>query len=150
MVLSSSTAIPSAFLSNLPMEIRQISSGRIKRGMQRMNRRALLASVLIACWQPADAAQPPDAQLPAPKFHHLQLNSVDPDAAVAFYVKQFPSTSKTVWEGMPALATPNNVLIVFNKTTPAPDADPNVTAYWHFGWSVTDSRKSLDIFHAQN
>ena len=114
-----------------------------------MNRRALLASVLIACWQPADA-QPPDAPLPPPKFHHLQLNSVDPDAAIAFYVKQFPSTSKTAWEGMPALATPNTVLIVFNKITPAPDADPNVTAYWHFGWSVTDSRKSLGIFRAQD
>ena len=114
-----------------------------------MKRRALLASVLIACWQPADA-QSPAAQLLAPKFHHLQLNSVDPDAAIAFYVKQFPSTSKTVWEGMPALATPNNVLIVFNKITQAPDADPNVTAYWHFGWSVTDSRKSLNIFRAQD
>jgi hypothetical protein len=27
--------------------------------------------------------------LPAPGFHHLHLNSVDPDAAVAFYARQF-------------------------------------------------------------
>ena len=34
--------------------------------------------------------------LPAPGFHHLHLNSTDPDAAIAFYVRQFPSTSKTI------------------------------------------------------
>lgn len=109
----------------------------------------LLAAVLIACWQYADA-QAEVAPLAAPKFHHLKLNSVDPDAAIAFYLKEFPSTSKAVWEGMPALASPNNVLIVFKKITSAPDSDPNVTAYWHFGWSVTNSRKSLTIFRAQN
>ena len=30
--------------------------------------------------------------LPAPGFHHLHLNSVDPDAAIEFYTRQFPST----------------------------------------------------------
>ena len=112
-----------------------------------MNRRALLACLAVAFWHADAHAQ--DGPLPPPKFHHLQLNSVDPEAAIAFYVKQFPSTAKTTWEGMPALASPNNVLIVFSKAAPAPDADPNVTAYWHFGWSVTDSRKSLDMFRAQ-
>ncbi len=114
-----------------------------------MKQGAFFAAVLIVCWQGA-GAQAQMAPLPAPKFHHLQLNSVDPDAAIAFYVKEFPSTSKTSWQGMPALASSNHVLIVFNKIASAPDADPNVTAYWHFGWSVTDSRKSLDIFRAQN
>ena len=42
--------------------------------------------------------------LPAPGFHHLHLNSVDPDAAVDFYTRQFPTTSKTSWGGLPALA----------------------------------------------
>ena len=109
----------------------------------------LAASLFLSIMLAADA-QGQTAPLPAPKFHHLELNSVDPDAAIAFYVKEFPSTSKAVWEGMPALASPNNVLIVFNKITSAPDADPNVTAYWHFGWSVTDSRASLETFGAQN
>jgi hypothetical protein len=102
-----------------------------------MKKGALFVAVLIACWQHADA-QAEVAPLSTPKFHHLQLNSVDPDEAIAFYMKEFPSTSKVVWEGMPALASPNNVLIVFNKTTSPPDADANVTAYWHFGWSVTE------------
>ena len=101
------------------------------------------ASITIPC-------QAQTASLPAPKFHHLELGSVDPDAAIAFYTKEFPSTSKTIWQGLPALASPNNILILFHKVAAAPDADPNETAYWHFGWAVTDSRKSLDIFRAQN
>ena len=31
--------------------------------------------------------------LPAPGFHHLHLNSVDPDAAIEFYVRQFPASA---------------------------------------------------------
>jgi hypothetical protein len=32
--------------------------------------------------------------LSAPGFHHLHLNSVDPDAAIDFYVRQFPTSAK--------------------------------------------------------
>ncbi|MBV9551042.1 MAG: hypothetical protein JO256_15345, partial [Alphaproteobacteria bacterium] len=79
-----------------------------------------------------------------------ELNIVDPDAAIAFYMKEFPSTSRTTWEGMPALSSPDNVLIVFHKVARAPEADANVTAYWHFGWNVADSRQSLETFRNQN
>ena len=99
-----------------------------------------LVSSVIVCAQ--------TRSLPPPKFHHLQLNSVDPDGAVAFYVKEFPSTSITTWEGMPALASPDSVLIVFNKVARQPQANPNITAYWHFGWNVGDSRKRMEVFRA--
>lgn len=88
--------------------------------------------------------------LPPPHFHHLALNSTDPEAAVAFYVKEFPSTAATRWEGMPALVSPTHVMIVFQKVAKPPPADPTVTAYWHFGWTAADSRKSLAAFRAQN
>jgi catechol 2,3-dioxygenase-like lactoylglutathione lyase family enzyme len=65
-------------------------------------------------------------------------------------MKEFPSTSKTTWEGMPALSSPDNVLIVFNKVARPPVADPNVTAYWHFGWNVPDSRVAMETFRTQN
>jgi catechol 2,3-dioxygenase-like lactoylglutathione lyase family enzyme len=90
------------------------------------------------------------APLPPPKFHHIELNSTDPDTAIAFYTREFASTARTTWEGMPALSSPDNVLIVFHKVTRAPDADANVTAYWHFGWNVADSRKSMETFRGQN
>ena len=58
--------------------------------------------------------------LPTPAFHHLHLNSVDPEAAIDFYTAQFPSTSRTTWGGAPALQSPNNVLMLFTKVDAAP------------------------------
>ena len=80
--------------------------------------------------------------LPAPGFHHLHLNSVDPDAAIAFYVRQFPRSRPTRWGGLPALAAPNDVLVLFTHVVAAPATSPQ-TAIWHFGWHVTDTHTSL-------
>jgi catechol 2,3-dioxygenase-like lactoylglutathione lyase family enzyme len=115
-----------------------------------MRLRRLGIGAFMVIGSAAAGAQTGTAPLPPPKFHHIALNSTDPDAAIVFYVKEFPSTSKTTWEGMPALASPENVLIVFRKVARPPDADANSTAYWHFGWNVADSRRSLDIFRGQN
>jgi hypothetical protein len=41
--------------------------------------------------------------LPTPGFHHLHLNSTNPDAAIDFFVKNFQSTSRSTWGGTPAL-----------------------------------------------
>ena len=86
--------------------------------------------------------------LAVPGFHHLHLNSVNPDAAIDFYVRAFPSTSKTTFAGQPALASPNNVLVLFNKVATPPATQPQ-TAFWHFGWHVTDVRATLDRFLQQ-
>ena len=87
--------------------------------------------------------------LPPPGFHHLHLNSIDPDAAIDFYTRQFASTSRRRrWGGMPALKSPNNVLILFSKVAAPPPTSP-ATAIWHFGWHVTDVRKSLATYKAR-
>ena len=86
--------------------------------------------------------------LAPPGFHHLHLNSVDPDAAIDFYVRQFPSTSKTSWNGFPALKSPTNVLILFSQVSAPPPTSPQ-TAIWHFGWHVVDSRKSLETYKSR-
>jgi len=83
--------------------------------------------------------------LPAPGFHHLHLNSVDPHAAVDFYKRRFPTTAKTSWGGLPALASPNDVLVLFTKVSAAPATSPQ-TAIWHFGWHVTDTRQTLESY----
>ena len=86
--------------------------------------------------------------LPAPGFHHLHLNSVDPDAAIDFYVRQFPLSRKTSWGGLPALAAPNDVLMLFTKVaSPAPTSPQ--TAIWHFGWHVTDTHASLATYKSR-
>jgi catechol 2,3-dioxygenase-like lactoylglutathione lyase family enzyme len=86
--------------------------------------------------------------LPAPGFHHLHLNSVDPDAAIDFYTRRFPTTAKASWGGFPALASPNNVLVLFTEVATAPATSPP-TAIWHFGWHVTDTRQTLESYKGQ-
>ena len=86
--------------------------------------------------------------LPAPNFHHLHLNSLDPAAAIDFYTRQFASTSKASWGGFAALKSPTDVLILFSKVDAPPPVMPQ-SAIWHFGWHVTDVRKSLAGYQAR-
>src|SRR6266542_2716016 len=86
--------------------------------------------------------------LPAPGFHHLHLNSVDPDAAIDFYVRQFPTSAKVSWGGLPALRVPNNVLILFTRVPTARATWPQ-NAIWHFGWHVTDTRARLELYKSR-
>lgn len=83
--------------------------------------------------------------LSTPGFHHLHLNSVDPEAAITFYTRQFPSTVRTSWGGLPALQSPKNVLILFSQVASAPATAPQ-TAIWHFGWHVPDARERLEVY----
>jgi len=83
--------------------------------------------------------------LGTPAFHHLHLNSTNPDAAIGFYTRQFPGTSKTTFAGAPALKSPNNVLVLFTKVNAPPALQPQ-TAVWHFGWHVTDVRKNMETY----
>jgi len=57
-------------------------------------------------------------------FRHLHLNSVDPDAAIDFYRRQFPPTTRTRWGDLPLLASPNDVLVLFTKVAAAPATSP--------------------------
>src|SRR6516165_6327544 len=83
--------------------------------------------------------------LTTPKFHHLHLNSIDPDAAIDFYTRQFPSTSRGSWGAFPALRSPNDVMLLFTKVEQPPASEPQ-SAIWHFGWHVTDSRRCLETY----
>jgi hypothetical protein len=82
--------------------------------------------------------------LPAPGFHHLHLNSVNPEAAIEFYTRQFPSTSKATFAGLPALKA-GNVYVLFTKVSSPPPTQPQ-TALWHFGWHVVDVHKSEEMY----
>jgi catechol 2,3-dioxygenase-like lactoylglutathione lyase family enzyme len=86
--------------------------------------------------------------LPTPGFHHLHLNSADPDAAIDWYTRQFPSTERTDWNGYPALQSPNDILILFDKVDAPPTSEPQ-SAIWHFGWHVADARASLATFKSR-
>ena len=86
--------------------------------------------------------------LETPRFHHLHLNSRDPERAIAFYTRQFASTAKGEWGGFPALRSPNDVLVLFTRVETPPPSEPQ-SAIWHFGWHVPDARKSLETYKAR-
>ena len=86
--------------------------------------------------------------LPTPKFHHLHLNSADPDAAIDFYTRQFPSTARQDWGGFPGLESPNDVMVLFTKSDKLPASEPQ-SAIWHFGWHVSDLRHCLKIYKSR-
>jgi catechol 2,3-dioxygenase-like lactoylglutathione lyase family enzyme len=115
--------------------------------MNRIHMPAATVAVLFACLLP-NLATGQSAMLAPPGFHHLHLNSQNPDASIEFYTRQFPSTSKSTWGGMPALASPNNVLVLFNKVDAPPPIKPQ-SAIWHFGWHVTDVRKDLATYQGR-
>src|SRR5262245_20572234 len=116
-----------------------------------MKTRTAMAAALIAAALAPSNTRPATGQtsmLPAPGFHHLHLNSRDPAAAIDFYTRQFASTSKASWGGFAALKSPTEVLILFSKVDTPPPVMPQ-SAIWHFGWHVTDVRKSLASYQAR-
>lgn len=101
---------------------------------------AALAATIVVLGSASPHSQ--SAALATPGFHHLHLVSMNPEVTIAFYTKAFPSTSKTTWGGLPALRSPNNVLVLFTKVDQPPATQPQ-TAMWHFGWHVTNERAAL-------
>ena len=106
-------------------------------------------SVLLAIASSGACAADDAGALPSPTFHHLHLNSVNPDAAIGFYTREFPSTSKAQWGALQALKSPNDVMILFNKVARPPVVEPEATAFWHFGWHVTDERKAYALYSSR-
>jgi hypothetical protein len=49
---------------------------------------------------------------------------------------------------MPALQSPNDVLVLFTQAATSPLTAPD-TALWHFGWHVTDIRRTLAEYRAR-
>ena len=113
-----------------------------------MKAHSVLASIAMFVGCACGASAQP-APLAPPSFHHLMLNSVDPDAAIAFYTKAFPGTKRTQWGGYPAIFSATNVLVLFNKVNKSPVADPQATAFWHFGWNPVDQRQKVAELQAE-
>ena len=105
-----------------------------------MSKPLILLLVFSICVSLLGQAESPGV----PGFHHLHLNSINPDAAIDFYARQFPSTTKTAFAGQPALKT-GQFYVLFTKVNSPPQTAPQ-TAIWHFGWHVTDVRKNLATY----
>jgi catechol 2,3-dioxygenase-like lactoylglutathione lyase family enzyme len=88
-----------------------------------------------------------EAAADMPQLHHVGLNSKDPEAAIAWYMRIWPTAKRTTVAGYPALQT--DMLLLFNKVAGDPPgayqvdlgrAEPQ-SAFWHIGASVPAATK---------
>jgi catechol 2,3-dioxygenase-like lactoylglutathione lyase family enzyme len=77
-----------------------------------------------------------------PRLHHVGLNSVDPDAAIAWYLKLWPTAHRTTLAGLPGVEA--EMLLLFTKVERPPAgawsdvlhrSEPQ-SAFWHIGAST--------------
>src|SRR5262244_2964278 len=78
--------------------------------------------VILSSGRPAYMQQPAAPAASATHFHHVHLNSMNPAAATDYYIKAFPTSTKTSFGGFDGLKTAN-VSVLFTKVnTPPPTA----------------------------
>jgi catechol 2,3-dioxygenase-like lactoylglutathione lyase family enzyme len=95
-------------------------------------------------------ARPVRAQsAPAPRLHHVGLNSVDPERAIAWYLALWPAARRDTIAGFPAVQ--GEMALLFNKVERPPKgawrdelhrADDQ-SAFWHIG-ANTNSTTTRD------
>ena len=115
---------------------------------------ALCSAAPIA--RPSVLAQAPASA--APRLHHVGLNSIDPEKAIAWYLKVWPSATRTTVAGYPAVQS--DMLVLFNKVDRPPAGAwrtdlhraESQSAFWHIGANIntTDIKERLNaigVFH---
>jgi len=120
-------------------------------------RGVLLPAIVLLLFAPHIAkAQGAPASLP--RLHHVGLNSVDPDKAIAWYLKVWPSAKRTTFAGFPAVDS--DMLVLFNKVDRPPAGAwrddlhraEAQSAFWHIGANINttdikDRLNSVGVFH---
>jgi catechol 2,3-dioxygenase-like lactoylglutathione lyase family enzyme len=122
-----------------------------------MFRRALLTAAGFLALQSQLARSQANAHS-LPRLHHVGLNSVDPEKAIAWYLALWPSATRTTVAGYPAVRA--EMLLLFNRVDrPAPAAWRNdlhraepQSAFWHIGANINttdikDRLNALGVFH---
>ena len=111
---------------------------------------AIVMSSQIAHAQPASPA--------APRLHHVGLNSVDPEKAIAWYLSVWPGATRTTVAGFPAVQS--DMLVLFKKVDRPPAGAwrddlhraEAQSAFWHIGANINttnikDRLNAAGVFH---
>jgi catechol 2,3-dioxygenase-like lactoylglutathione lyase family enzyme len=115
-----------------------------------------LAAQSTAAPPATPAAAMPAAAMPA--LHHVGLNSVDPERAIAWYLRVWPTATRTTVAGVPAIEA--DMFVMFHQVDRPPAgawrhdlhrAEPQ-SAFWHIGafTNTTDLAARLGplgVFH---
>jgi catechol 2,3-dioxygenase-like lactoylglutathione lyase family enzyme len=80
-------------------------------------------------------------------FHHVELNAVDPPAAIDFYLKRF-DCERAKFNGREDALWAQKSWIFFNKAKSAPPAEI-LSTIWHIGWGAENMpqeyQRQLDL-----
>jgi catechol 2,3-dioxygenase-like lactoylglutathione lyase family enzyme len=98
------------------------------------NNAALILTALALCASATATAQ----QIPAARFHHVHLNSVDPEAAIDFYTAKFKA-QRQKFAGLHDAVWTGDSWLLFTKVNAPPPADI-VSGLWHIGWGAEDMK----------
>ena len=107
----------------------------------------MFAGLLVAAYPPPQSGSTVIEPL---HFHHVHLNSVNPEAAAGYYLKPFAlTTTKTMYNGFQAVKT-GNIYLLFSKVDMPPQNELTgpQTSIWHFGWNTPNSRQYNEKFRA--
>jgi beta-lactamase superfamily II metal-dependent hydrolase len=91
------------------------------------------------------------AVLPMPRYHHIHVNSVNPDQSLEWYAQYWPAGKKTTVAGFAAFQGGDLYLLYTKVAKQAPGAfDKNLhrsvpqSAFWTFGSGVVDTVGLVD------
>jgi catechol 2,3-dioxygenase-like lactoylglutathione lyase family enzyme len=76
------------------------------------------------------------ATLPVFRFHHVHLNSVDPEKAIDFYAAHFNAARDRFAGRVPAVRAQGKWLLIDKVTQPPPS--PVLSSLYHIGWGAPD------------
>jgi len=90
--------------------------------------------------------------LPMPSYHHLHVNSVDPDRSLAWYSQYWPTGKITTVAGFRAFEGGNGLVLLYTKVSrQAPGGFDRTlhrsvpqSAFWTFGSGVVDTAGLVD------
>lgn len=108
---------------------------------------SLVCAAVAAAQLPTGGHALSEAETNMPQLHHVGLNSKDPEAAIAWYMRIWPTAKRTTVAGYPGLQS--DMMLLFNKVAGDPPggyqidlarAEPQ-SAFWHIGASVPAATK---------
>lgn len=100
---------------------------------------AIIVAHAVAIGRSQPTAAPSASPLPMPRFHHIHINSVNPERSIDWYSQYWPTGRKTTFGGLPAFY--DDIYILYTKVSKqAPGAfdrklERSVpqSAFWTFG-----------------
>jgi catechol 2,3-dioxygenase-like lactoylglutathione lyase family enzyme len=93
----------------------------------------------VALTAPAQDQSSPPVAPPLAHFHHLHLNTTDPQAAISFYTAKLES-EKRRFAGAVDAVWAHNYWLLFTKVN-TPPASEITSPIWHMGWGGGENMK---------